>query len=167
MVSILTRAPTGFPGSVSRPYDGQRIQPELVNTSLPPTAFGQFVKYNAGSITPLASGDAGSLAVGATVRAYPTQSNTNAFGQATPPTSGFLDTMKTGYMTVALTDGTAAKGGQVYVVTTAGGTHAVGDIVTSTTPALGGTAVAITGAFFEGPAGADGVVEIFMNIVSA
>lgn len=164
MVAIVTRAPAGFPGRISR-SDSLTAQQEIIDSGTPPTIFGGVVKMVSGKIQPIASGDAGSVAYGFLINPYPTQSSTNGLGSSpTPPTSGIADVLKRGYMTVPLAKGTAAKNGQVYVVTTAGGTVSVGDIVTSASPAGGGTGVAVTGAFFMGPADAGGIVEIAYNI---
>lgn len=163
MVAYVTRVPAGFAGSVSR-SDSLTIEQELIDSATPPTAYGQAVKVVSGKIQPLASGDAGTVAYGWLVRPYPAQSSSNGLGVATPPSSGICDVLKRGFMTVPLKLGTAAKAGQVYVVTTAGGTVAVGDIVTSASPAGGGTAVAITNTFFVGPADANGIVEIAFKI---
>lgn len=164
MTAILSRAPTGFAGGVSRASEGRVIQPELIYATTPPTAYGQFLKYNGSAVTPMASGDAATVFAGIAVRSYPVQSTTNAMGAAVPPTTGFIDMLRSGFVTLILALGTAAKGGQVYVVTTAGGTVNVGDLVTAASPAGGGTAVAIVGAMFEGPAGPDGIVEISLNL---
>lgn len=164
MVAYVTRVPAGFVGLVTR-FDSITVQPEVVDSAAPPTAFGRFVKLVSGKVQPLASGDAGSVVYGVLVNPYPHQSTTNGLGTAaTPPTSGLLSIMKRGYIAVKLVVGTAAKNGAVYVVTTAGGSVAVEDIVTSASPAGGGTAVAVTGAVFMGPADANGIVEIAYNI---
>lgn len=164
MVAYVTRVPAGFVGQISR-FDSITTQPEVVDSSTPPTAFGSVVKLVSGKVQPVASGDAGSVTYGILVNPYPHQSTTNALGTAaTPPTSGLVTVMRRGYISMKLVVGTAAKNGQVYVVTTAGGSVAVGDIVTSTSPAGGGTGVAVTGAFFMGPADANGVVEVAFNI---
>jgi hypothetical protein len=163
MTAFTTRAPAGFPGAISR-SDSLTVEQEIIDSSNPPTAYGQAVKIVSGKLQALESGDAGSVVSGFMVRPYPTQSATNAYGASTPPTSGIGDRMRRGFMTVPLAKGTSAKGGQVYVVTTAGGTVALGDIVTSASPAGGGTGVAITGAEFTGPADAGGIVEISYKI---
>ncbi|MCX5516227.1 hypothetical protein C3941_19755 [Kaistia algarum] len=163
MVAYATRVPAGFAGTVSR-TDSLTIEQGIIDSGTPPTAYGAFTKVVAGKIQPLASGDAGTVSNGLAVRPYPAQSTTNGLGAATPPTSGIIDVLRRGYMSVVLKLGTAAKGGQVYAVTTAGGTVVVGDIVTAASPAGGGTGVAITGAFFTGPADANGIVEVAYNI---
>lgn len=164
MVAYTTRLPVGFPGRVSR-SDSLTIEPAIIDSGTPPTAYGRPTKIVSGKLRGPASGDAGTVFNGWLVNPYPTQSSTNGLGASpTPPTSGLADNMKRGYMTVPLALGTAAKDGQVYVVTTAGGTVVVGDIVTSASPAGGGTGVAVTGAFFMGPADAAGIVEIAYNI---
>lgn len=163
MTAIITRAPAGFPGRISR-SDSMTVQQEIIDSGTPPTIYGGVVKLVSGKLQPIASGDAGSVSDGFLVSPYPTQSTTNAYGAAVPPTTGIADVLKRGYMTLPLKLGTAAKNGQVYVVTTAGGTVVVGDIVTSASPAGGGTAVAVPSAFFMGPADAGGIVEIAYNI---
>jgi hypothetical protein len=164
MTAILSRAPTGFAGGVSRATEGRVISQELIYATTPPTLYGQFLKYNGNAVTPLASGDAATAFAGIAVRSYPVQSTTNAFGAAVPPTTGFIDMLRSGFVTLILALGTAAKGGAVYVVTTAGGTVNVGDVVTSSSPAGGGTGVLIVGCNFEGPAGADGIVEVSLAL---
>ncbi|MDB5448310.1 MAG: putative bacteriophage protein [Phenylobacterium sp.] len=163
MTAYTTRAPAGFPGRVSR-SDSLTVQQDIIDSGTPPNIYGGAVKLVSGKLQPVASGDAGTVVVGFLVSPYPTQNNAAGGGAATPAASGIADRLRRGFMTVTLAKGTAAKGGGVFVVTTAGGTVVVGDIVTSASPAGGGTGVAITGAFFEGPADANGIVEISYNI---
>lgn len=165
MVAITTRMGAGFPGRISR-SDSLTVEQAIIDPNTPPTAYGSFVKLVNGKVQPLAASDPAG-AYDLLVNPYPTQSSTNGLGSSpTPPTSGVADRLKRGYMTVPLKLGTAAKDGQVYVVTTAGGTVSVGDIVTSASPAGGGTAVAVTNCFFTGPADSGGIVEISKNINS-
>lgn len=163
MVAFLYRMPAGIPGDVTRPSNST-IEPQQIDSGTPPTKYGVFVKLVSGKIQPVASGDAGTVVYGALVRPFPTTAAQDPIGTATPPTSGMCDILVRGYMTVALKLGTAAKGGAVYVVTTAGGSVAVGDIVTSASPAGGGTAVAVANCIFMGAADASGNVEIRYNI---
>lgn len=159
MVAYTSRVPAGFPGTISR-SDSLTVKQEIIDSSNPPTAYGKPFKIVSGKMQALEASDAGTVVKGWTVRPYPAQSTTNTFGAATPPTSGVADGMRRGYMSVTLKLGTAAEDGQVYVVTTAGGSVVLGDIVTSASPAGGGTGVAITGCFFTGPADSNGIVEI-------
>lgn len=166
MVAYITRLPAGFPGQVSRD-DALTIEAGIIDSSTPPTAYGAFCKVVSGKIQPLASGDAGSVVHGLLAQPFPVQASTvvSALNSAAvPPTSGVIGVLRRGFIAVTLVSGTAAKKGQVYVVTTAGGTSVVGDIVTSSSPSSGGTAVAVTGAYFTGPADANGVVEIEFNL---
>jgi hypothetical protein len=163
MVAITTRMGAGFPGRITR-SDSLTVEQEIIDSGTPPTIYGGFVKTVSGKLQPVASGDAAG-AYNVLVNPYPTQSSTTGLGSSpTPPTSGVADVLKRGYVAVPLKLGTAAKDGQVYVVTTAGGTVVVGDIVTSASPAGGGTAVAVTNCFFTGPADSNGFVEISKNI---
>jgi hypothetical protein len=164
MTAITTRMPAGFPGSISR-SDSLTVEQEIIDSSNPPAKYGVPIKIVGGKLQGLEASDAGSVTAGWMVKPYPTQSTDNNLGSAAvPPTTGIGDRMRRGFMTVTLAKGTAAKGGQVYVVTTAGGTVVLNDIVTSASPAGGGTGVAVTGSFFTGPADAGGVVEIEHNI---
>lgn len=163
MTAIVTRMPAGFPGAITR-SDALTVTQEIIDSGTPPTVFGGVVKLVAGKLQPIASGDAAAVVYGLLVRSFPTQSASNAYGASTPPTSGIADVIRRGFMAVTLKLGTAVKAAQAYVVTTAGGTVVVGDIVTATSPAGGGTAVAITGAFFSGPADAGGIVELQYNL---
>lgn len=162
MTAITLRAPAGFPGRITR-SDSLTVEQGIIDSGTPPTVYGGFVKTVSGKTQPIASGDAAG-AYDVLVNPFPSQSSSNSYGSATPPTSGLCDRLKRGYIAVTLKLGTAAKDGQVYVVTTAGGTVAVGDVVTSASPAGGGTAVAMTNTLFTGPADAGGVVEISKNI---
>lgn len=167
MVAFTTRMPAGIPGGFSRGVGQATVEPQLNNTSLPFARYGMFGKIASGKFVPLASGDAGTLAYGILMRPYPTRDSTDGLGVSTPiqaQRTVILDVLRRGYASVLLKDGTATKTGQVYVVTTAGGTNAVNDIVTSASPAGGGTGVAITGAFFTGPADASGNTEVAYNI---
>lgn len=163
MVSFLYRMPAGIPGDVTRPSNST-IEPQQIDAAAPPTKYGVFIKLVSGKIRALAASDTAAAIYGLLVRPYPTNAANDPLGTATPPASGLCDVLVRGYITVKLALGTAAKGGGVYVVTTAGGSVAVGDIVTSASPAGGGTAVLAANCIFMGGADADGNVEIRFNI---
>lgn len=162
--SFTFRMPAGIPGAISRGAGQATIDPVVLNASAAFPRYGMFGKTVSEKFVPLESGDAAAVITGLLVRPFPTQSSQDGLGTSTPPTSGAADRLKRGYMTATLAKGTSAKDGQVYVVTTAGGTVSVGDIVTSTTPAGGGTGVLVVGCFFTGPADANGIVELAFNI---
>lgn len=160
MVSIITRAPAGFPGAITR-SDSCTVEQEIIDSAVPPTRFGGVVKMVAGKLRGIAAGDASAACAGFLVRSFPTQSASNDLGVATPPTSGIADRLRRGFVAVPLAQGVAAKEGQVYVRTTADGGKLVGDIETA---ADGGACVAVTGALFTGPADAGGIVEVAYKI---
>jgi hypothetical protein len=163
MVSFLYRMPAGIAGDVTRPSQST-IEPGQIDAAAPPTKYGVFLKMVSGKLRALGAGDAAVTPYGLLARPYPTNAANEPLGTATPPTSGLCDPMVRGYMTVKLALGTATKGGAVYVVTTAGGSVVGGDIVTSASPAGGGTATAVPNCIFMGGADADGNVEIRFNI---
>lgn len=167
------RMGAGFPGDVNRTHP-VTIEPCLIDAAAPPTAYGQAVLLGAANVgvRPFAVGDLNTvLAYGITVRPYPFQQSSAsnfgeaAFGSATPPVTGVMDVMRSGYIMGKIPAGqTPAKGDPVYVwVAAASGLHVTGgfeavlDHGTNTTAAL-------TGAFFNGPPDASGNVEIMFNI---
>lgn len=160
MVSYVTRIPAGFPGMVSRD-DSLTIEPNLIDATTPPTTYGGVVKLVSGKLQPIASSDAATVIYGFLAKAFPTQSTTNALGAAVPPTSGLIDVLRRGYMTVTLARGTAVKGAAAYVRITADTGKLVGDIETA---ADSSKCVAIPNAVFTGAADAGGIVEISYNI---
>lgn len=162
--SFQYRMPAGVPGALTRGANSATVEPVAgVSTSAFPR-YGMFGKIVSEKFVPLGNGDAATLIYGLLIRPFPTTSSQDGIGTSTPPTSGILDCARRGYAAVLLALGTAAKAAQVYVVTTAGGSVNIGDIVTAASPAGGGTAVAVVGCFFEGPADATGNVEISYNI---
>lgn len=163
MVAFTYRMPAGIPGFVSR-ADHSTIDTVMGDPAKGFARYGMFGKTVAGLFQPLEASDAGSVITGLNVRAYPTQSGNDPLGTSSPSATAPIDRLKRGFMTVTLKLGTAVKDAQAYVVTTAGGSVVVGDIVTSASPAGGGTAVAAPGVFFTGPADASGNVEIAYNI---
>lgn len=162
MTAIILRAPIGFPGSITRD-EPKWVQQAVIDPNTPPTAFGGVVKLVSGKLQPIASGDANTVIYGLLVRSFPVQGNSTT-GTNSPPTSGIADVLRAGFMSVPLSKGAATKGGQVYVVITAGGTVNVGDFVTAASPSGGGTAVAVPGCFFEGPSDAGGIVELSLGV---
>ncbi|TEU30088.1 structural cement protein Gp24 [Alkanindiges illinoisensis] len=158
--SILYRMPSGIPGDVTR---RSHATTEAVMLGATPFAsFGIFGKVVSGKLVPIGAGDTAADVYGLLVRAYPTQSSSNAQGAAVPPTSGVADVLRRGYMTVTNNAGTAALNGVVYVrVANAaagkpiGGIEAVADSTNT---------IAITGARFMSEADAQGNVEIAFNI---
>lgn len=162
--SLLFRMAAGIAGAISRGAGQATVEPQVADSTKPFTRYGMFGKIVSEKFVPLESGDAATVIYGSLVRTYPTTSSQDGLGVSTPPTSGVLDVLRRGYQSVLLAKGTAAKNAQVYVVTTAGGTVSLNDIVSSASPAGGGTGVAVAGCIFTGPADANGITEIEFNI---
>ena len=163
MPAYTTRMPAGIAGNISR-SDSVTVEPVQINSAKPPLAYGVFGKFVSNRAEPLEAADAAAVVVGMFTRPYPFQSTDNNFGGGVPPTSGILDFLRRGYVSVILKSGTATKGAPVFVVTTAGGTSNLNDIVTSAAPASGGTAVQVANCFFTGAADANGITEVAYNI---
>jgi len=159
--TFLYRMPAGIPGAISRGAGQATVEPQVLNLSLPFTAYGKFGKIVSEKFIPIAAADAASVVYGLLVRPYPTASSSDGLGTSTPPTSGICDVMRRGYLSVLLNKGTAAKNGGVFVRITAAGGDVVGQIEAG---ADGGAAVLVVGCVFTGPADANGMVEIAFNI---
>lgn len=171
-ISFSYRMGAGFPGDVNRTHPVD-IEACLIDPSAPPTLYGQAVVVDATSqgVRPLSAGDTALTTIyGITVRPFPIQgqSSTNYgasnIGSATPPTSQPMDVCRSGYIMSTLS-GTAAavKGAPVYVwVAASSGSHIQGNFEAAAT---GGSTIQIDAkTTFNGPADANGIVEIAINI---
>lgn len=118
MTSFLYRMPAGIPGAVTR-AEHATIEPGLMNSAAPFSAYGLPAKIASGKFVPVGAGDVAAAMVAILVRPYPTQAAQDPLGTATPPqTGGIGDFLKRGYMTAKLNGGaTLAKGDQIYIRT--------------------------------------------------
>jgi hypothetical protein len=169
--SVFTfRMPAGIAGECSRfNVVGTTIKPENQNIATPFTAYGQVGTIDANGARPIAATDvAAPPVVGIAIRPFPTSDNTVAnpgvvpFGAGAPMPRGIIDIMYRGYVTMKLNGAAAAvKGGAVYVWFGAtGGGHVLAGIEA----AANASAWVLAGAYFSGPADAQGNVEIAFRI---
>jgi len=121
--AIQYRMGAGFAGDVNRTHPCS-IEPVLIDSSAPPLYYGEAVLIDATTqgVRPLAAGDLTASAFdvyGITVRPYPLQQNTTtpSIGTATPPTSGLMDVLRSGYIMIQFNASGSApvKGAQAYV----------------------------------------------------
>ena len=106
-LAFTTRMGAGFPGTVSR-TNLANILPGLIDSGNPPVFYGQGVVFDgtAQAFRPPTVGDTGIQ--GITVRAFPSQGNFPASPQVDPigtsncPTSGEVDVLQSGYISVSL-----------------------------------------------------------------
>lgn len=166
------RMGAGFAGDVNRTHPAA-IEPCLIDSTHPPTFFGQGIVPDAAApngVRVPAAGDSGVTHLyGITVRPFPFQQQTTStafggtnFGGEAPPATGIIDVMRSGYMMVTLQGAAAAtKGGRVQLCVVAGTGYVVGgfsaDTVSGTFAALDSTTT------FNGPADSAGIVEIAVN----
>lgn len=157
MVAYVYRMPSGIPGDVSR-KENSVVETQILNASLPFSAYGLVGKMAAGKFVPFAGGEAATDAYGVLVRPFPTNSGTDGLGTATPPTSGPCDVLRRGYITVKLNGGaTVAAGVPVYVRVAAA---ASGKPLGGFEGAADSTNTVAINAIFLSAADADGNVEI-------
>lgn len=157
MVAYVYRMPSGIPGDVSR-KENSVVETQILNASLPFSAYGLVGKMAAGKFVPFAGGEAATDAYGVLVRPFPTNSGTDGLGVATPPTSGPGDVLRRGYITIKLNGGaTVVNGGQVYVRVAAA---ASGKPLGGFEGAADSTNTVAINAIFMSAADADGNVEI-------
>lgn len=140
--------PAGVPGDVSRKTEST-LESGIMAQDLP---FGSPVKMASGKLTGISAAD--DVIYGFVARPYPTQATQAASGE-------IHDCMRRGYMTVTLANGTASRGGAVYVRIAAETGKKVGDLEAS---AVKDETVAIPGCLFMGEADANGNVEISFNL---
>jgi hypothetical protein len=160
------RMPAGFAGDVQR-VEAAVIEPQIIDSSAPPTAFGVPVKMVNGKIQPINNAaDTAASVYGVNLRAYPIQGNgTDPLGTSTPPTSGVTDVLRRGYVSVTL-NGTAAatKDGTVYVrVAGASAGKPIGGFEAAADATPANTVAMPANWYFTGPADSYGVVEIAVN----
>lgn len=162
MTAFTYRMSSGVPGDITR-QEGLTIEAQTINTSTPPTIYGNPVKLADGKISTIESGDSIGDVYGLLVRPFPTNSSSDGLGTSTPPTSGIGNVLKRGYLNVKLNGTTpAAKGGTVYVRLAnassgkpIGGFEAADDSTNTDV---------LPNAYFTGPADSSGNTEIAFNI---
>lgn len=160
MVAYLYRMPSGIAGDVTRKSHSTIEAQTLGVTAF--AGYGLFAKVASGKLEPVGAGDTAADVYGLLVRSFPTQGGGSALGTATPPTTGVVDVLRRGYITVKSNAGTAALNGQVYVrVASAAAGKPIGGIEAA---ADGANTIAISGARFMQAADAQGNVEIAYNI---
>lgn len=145
MASYLYQAPAGVPGDITRP-DETSVEPAMLVaiSSVYAQAYGIPVKYAAGGISQIASGDAATVFAGLLMRSAPEISGnlnsglTNTIPNPVQP----QNFMVRGYGNVICVVGTPARGGIVYMQVTANGGVNVGDLRADGTDS--GNAVALT-----------------------
>ena len=176
--SMLYRAPFGIAGELSRNAAQSSVEPQAMGaTAL--AAYGIAVKMVAGLIVPLAAST--DIVYGFLVRPVPTTDAgaSEAIGTAVPPAPGTggiqqLNILRRGYLSVYVAEGagSVAAGSAVWVRYVTNGALVQGGIggatVASNNYSIGLTNAANlcfgTGAWFTGPADANGFAEIAFNL---
>ncbi len=156
---------TGFPGDVNRTHPAS-IEPNQNNATNPLDVFGNAVVVNTADNTVrkiLTSDTAITSIYGIGVRPYPTQQASGgasaSFGVGAPNPAQPLDVLRNGYFFTKVV-GSPAKDGTVYLwVAASSGAHVLGGFEASSS----GSTVTLTNVFFNGPAGSDGVAELFIR----
>jgi hypothetical protein len=165
---------TGFPGTVNRTHPAS-IEPCLVDSNAPVTSYGTAVLID--SVTqgarPFSAADTTTPVApyGIGARPYPIQQQTGGMtatiGTSAPPSTQPLDVLKSGYILAYLNNfavNNAVKNGPVYIrIAASAGQHVQGGFE-ALADMLGTNTVLVSNAYFNGPAGPDGVVEIGFNL---
>ncbi|MCZ6975328.1 hypothetical protein NH824_23645, partial [Salmonella enterica] len=89
------RMPAGIPGDVTR-QSAAKIEPQVLNSSLPFAGYGLFGKLASNKFVPVGSGDAATAVYGLLVRPFPiTGANaSDPLGTSVPPTTGIADVLR-------------------------------------------------------------------------
>lgn len=167
----------GFPGDITRVEDA-KVEPCLIDPTNPPLAYGQAVILNtaSGGVRQILAGDSAATDIyGITIRPFPLQTPTAVnfgavalAGQATPPTTGTIDVLRSGWAIVNLNNFAASpsiKGGLVdvwFAATAAPNTNSFFNATHT-----GGSSFSITGndkTTFNGPPDPNGFCELAFNV---
>lgn len=173
MVAYTFRMPAGIPGECTRLTTlGTTIRAEKQNTTTPVPAYGVLCVVDTNGARPIAAGDSATpaqIAMGVSVRpfvasdigmAYPL--GTVGFGAAVPPTTGIIDIMYRGYVSVKLNGAVAAvRNGPAWVWFAA---SAAPHVQGGWEAASNASAFAVPSASFAGPADAGSNTELAFNI---
>lgn len=158
--SFLYRMPAGIAGDINRAQQAV-VRPEVITAAgaTSPAAYGLAVVIDATSGQLRLPADPDTAIDGILARPFPTNSSTSALGTSVPPTSGVVDMLMRGFISVKLAGSTAAKnGGLVYVWSSASsGAHVLGGFEAADPS---GDGFVVAGAKFSGGADADGNTEI-------
>ena len=167
------RMGAGFPGDVNRTHPVS-IEPCTVSASNPPDAYGQGVVLDSttGTVKKITNESGTQALYGITVRPYPAQQTTTSSfcgavdGNIAPPTTGVVDVLRTGYITVALNTGASGatyRGQAVYVCNSATTGHVVGVFENNTSTSA---AILVSNAIFNSASDAsvDHITEIAFNV---
>lgn len=129
MTSILFRASSGVAGDVTRP-DDTIVESGLLNSAVAPSAFGAPLKVASGKFEAIESGDVATDFYGILSRVAPSIAGdlNQTFAGATPNTDSVQGIVVKGYVNVACTVGTPARGGAVYMRVVADTGKAIGDL---------------------------------------
>ena len=143
MTSILYRASSGVAGDVTRP-DNTVVESGLLNAAQAPGAFGAPVKLVSGKFEKIAASDAATVFAGILSRIAPSIAGdlVQTYAGGTPNADSVQGIVVKGYVNVVCTQGTPARGGQVYMRITADTGKLVGDLETA---ADTGKCVALSG----------------------
>lgn len=155
--SFTFRMPAGIPGDINRSW-ASIVETQIQGSVSAPTTYGVGVLIDAttGNVRLPQAGD--TTLYGVLARPFPTNSGTSGIGTSTPPTSGPVDVLKQGYMSVVLQNTTAAKKADaVYVCIQS---PPAGGQIGGFEAASNGNNVLVGNAYFMGPADTNGNTEI-------
>lgn len=169
MTAFVYRMPSGVPGALSRTGLALAVEQAILLSGSAPSAYGFPVAVDAatGHVRAITTGDTAASVYGFLVRPFPTQGGdgqSTGIGVSAPPTSGVVDVLKLGYMSVYVSRGTAAKNSTVYVRIAANATYPNSPVGGIEAAADGTNTVALTNAYFTGAADSSGNAEIAFNV---
>jgi len=167
-VAFTYRMGAGFAGDVNRTHPAS-IEPVLTNATNPPTRYGDPVIVDTATNTIrklIATDTAVTKIYGILVRPFPVQAASSSgnygaqsLGNAVPPLGVQVvqDVLREGYG-LAQVVGSPTKQGAVFIwIAASSGNHVQSGFEASAT---GGSTIAITNAWFNGPPDASGVTEV-------
>jgi len=147
MAVISLRANQGLAGSISRQDNANVVEAVTMDSTKPVTQFGDPCKIVSGQIEAIEASDTASDFFGIVARVAPTiAGDTGAsFNSATPSSDYAQSVVRKGYVNVACTVGTPAKGGAVYMRVQTDTGKALGDLEATKDASVAGGTITGTG----------------------
>lgn len=163
--SILYRMPSGVPGTLSRTGLAYIIETANLLSGSAPAAYGLPVAVDpaTGYVRAIEGTDTAASIYGFLVRPFPTQggdSTDTPIGSSPPPTSGPVDVLKKGYLSVSVTRGSPFKGSPVYVRILANASYPNSPVGGVEASADGTNTVQLANAYFTGTTDGNGIGEL-------
>ena len=167
-ISLLYNMISGFAGDINRSHPFSE-EPNLLDPTNPPTAWGQAVIGNtaSGGVRAFLSGDTGTKITGVLSRPYPIQQTTGGMAAtigAASVSGNPVGVLRKGYVLVPVV-GTPVKFGPVYIwIAATGGGHTLGGFEAAAGGSGGASTGLLANAEWSSGPDANGIAEVNLGL---